>query len=256
MAVILAVLVGLCLGSFLNVLLARLYRPGRIGKKGIVAGRSECFSCRHRLPWYDLIPLASWVALGGQCRFCHARIPMQYPVVEAAVAGIFGLFAYHSAVPTPESWFSFVFLFGFLALFFFDRQSFILPDVVMAPMIALALMFRGVSHPESLVPALVSGFLMAACFGILYAVSRGRWVGFGDVKLMALVGILFGYPTAWLVLVASVWLGAFWGLALIGMGRATRETALPFGSFVSCVAILAILFQHELQLFIQQFPAL
>lgn len=234
--IIVAAGIGLILGSFLSVLLERLDRKG-----GIVAGRSECPHCHHTLAWYDLFPLASYVWLRGRCRYCGARISPLYPILEVSVAVVFALAVWQTGVPSIWFLVNLVLLFGLVALFFFDLKHQILPDVIVFPMIGLTIFRLLVLRPDLLISAGATGVLLAAVFGLLYVVSRGRWLGFGDVKLALLIGLLFGYPGAVGVTLLAIWFGALWGVGLILLRRANMETALPFGSFWTAVAIVALI---------------
>jgi len=92
----------------------------------------------------------------------------------------------------------------------------------------------------------LSGFALAGAFAILYVVSAGKWMGFGDVKLVGLIGLAFGYPVSVVVLVFSVWSGALFGLTLMLFRKASLKTALPFGAFLGAFSVLAIIFYHDL----------
>jgi len=133
----------------------------------------------------------------------------------------------------------------FISLFFFDLYYYILPDTILIPailIIGLYTIFFESQPIQYLITALISGLF----FAILYTVSKGRWLGFGDVKLAILLGLVFGYPLGYLVIVGSVWLGALTGMVMIASGKATMKKALPFGAFLSSVAIFALLFHYKL----------
>jgi leader peptidase (prepilin peptidase) / N-methyltransferase len=236
MATLLAIGFGLIMGSFLSVLLERLGR-----KEGIVAGRSECPSCEHLLAWYDLIPLGSYVMLRGRCRYCDVRISPMYPLLELTMATVMGIFVFRYGM--PSTWFvvDIAVLFGLVALFFFDLRYQVLPDVLVYPLIGLTLLRLITQRPDMLVNAVATGVFVASFFGLLYAISHGRWLGFGDVKLGILIGLLFGYPGAVGVTLLAIWSGALWGLGLMATHRARLETALPFGSFWTAVAIVTLI---------------
>ncbi len=240
---ILFIVFGLILGSFLSVLLARLPRRWRGEPTGIVAGRSECPHCKHVLGWYDLVPLASYAILGGKCRYCRAGISSMYPALEATMAGVFGFSAFHLGTALDL-----VVLFGLVALFFFDLRYQLLPDAITVPLVGVAA-FRVFVQHISVVNATLTALVLAGVLGALYLVSRGRWLGLGDVKLAVIIGLLFGAPTAVTVTILAIWAGALWGIALILLGRATRKTALPFGAFWAAVAIFTILWPAPIQAF-------
>lgn len=241
-------LFGLIIGSFLNVVILR---------KGVrsLGGRSSCMSCGRELPWYDLIPVFSWLALRGRCRECGSRISIQYPLVEAA-SGI--LFALVGGALVPES-LAVRALFCVIAtlcivIFVYDLRHTIIPDAWVYSFGALALITGLFLYPAA--PfwlALLSGPIAAAPLFLLWLISRGAWMGFGDVKLALGMGWLLG-PVAGLI---AVW-GAFTlgALTLLPVllfqrivthmragGKAaaglTMRSEVPFGPFLvaSCLLV-------------------
>jgi leader peptidase (prepilin peptidase)/N-methyltransferase len=241
MIVTMAGIIGLCIGSFLSVVVARLGR-----QEGIITGRSECPECHVQLAWYELIPVASFVLLRRRCRHCAAPIPWSYVVFEIFSAIAFASFAWqHGTASAPEILFGAGTLLGLLALLFFDYRYFLLPDMITLPLGLFALGYRIIESPTSLPVVLVTSFVASGIFGILYLVSHGTWVGFGDVKLVFVIGLLFGYPLGPAVILMSIWLGALVGIALLAMRRATGQTALPFGSLAAFVAIVIVIFPYE-----------
>ncbi len=236
MVTLYAVLAGLILGSFLSVLLGRWPQW-----RGAATGRSRCTNCMHELAWYDLIPLVSWLLLRGKCRYCGAPISALYPALELTMAAVLGIYASRSGIPSAWIAIDYVILFGLVVLFFFDLKHQILPDAVILPLGIIVLLRLVSMRPDLLVNALATGAMVSGLFGLLYAISRGRWLGFGDVKLGFVIGLLFGYPGAVGVTIVAIWAGALVGLGLIALRRATMQTAVPFGSFWVGVAIVAML---------------
>ncbi len=238
--VILASIAGLIYGSFLNALLWRLPQGKGMG------GRSECRSCNHTLAWYDLIPVASFLALRGKCRYCKTSVSAQYPLVEIAAAFVLGLFFYIQApVLTPESALTIVGILMLMSLFFFDLLYFILPDVFVLPGIVLFGLYDLFLVPDP-IPYFVTALLAGAFFAILYAVSAGKQLGFGDVKLAILIGLMLGYPLGFAGVVGGVWLAAIVSLFLLMLKKVSRTDAIPLGAFMSLVALVIIIFSREL----------
>ncbi len=234
-------ILGLVYGSFLNMLLWRLPRGESIG------GRSQCISCNYQLAWYDLIPVLSFIFLRGQCRSCAQRIPPRYLFVELGSCLLFGLLGWWVApgLTTLSLVATSVFLGLFYGLFCFDLMFFILPDVFTLSGAVLAVVYAFFvlpSWPSFVLTSLVSALL----FGILYVVSHGRWLGLGDVKLILFIGLVFGYPMTYFIVVGSVWAGALVGLGLIATKKATMKKALPFGAFLTAVSILSIFVSSHL----------
>ena len=237
--VILAGIGGLIYGSFLNVLLWRLPES-----KGI-NGRSHCRSCNHQLAWYDLIPVLSFILLRGRCRYCHKKIHPRYPLVELTTAIVLGLFfAIRTPVLTIET---IVTIFGLLiltSLFFFDLFYFVLPDVLIFPAISVYAVYDFVLVPHPLAYA-VTALLAGAFFAILYRASAGKNLGFGDVKLVVLLGLIFGYPLGFITIVIGIWLAALVSIGLLLGGKVKRTDAIPLGAFLVLSAITSLIFYHE-----------
>ena len=231
-----AIFLGLLLGSFLSVLIERWPTW-----RGAGTGRSRCPQCAHELAWFDLIPLVSWIAVGGKCRYCQRPISKLYPILEISMATVLGLYAYLYGVPT--GWFAidYLILALLVALFFFDFRHQVLPDVIVGTLAGIVLLRLISLRADLLVNSIATGALLMSLLGLLYIISKGRWLGFGDVKLAFAIGVLFGYPMAVGVTLIAIWSGALVGIGMIARRRATMETALPFGSFWAAAAILAVL---------------
>jgi prepilin signal peptidase PulO-like enzyme (type II secretory pathway) len=239
---------GLLLGSFVNALVYRLHE-----KKDWVKERSECPLCHHVLAAKDLVPVFSWLWLRGRCRYCHKPIP-DSPLVELALPVLFlASYVYWPEPLQGAGLFVFglwlVFLVGFVALAVYDLKWFLLPDVIVFPLIGLALLqvlalplFFGESWSTVLGSAL-GALLMSGLFFLIYVISKGSWIGFGDVKLAVVLGLLAGGPLAALLVlfVASV-LGSLLSLPLVAAGKATRKSHLPFGPLLIMGLIVVVLF--------------
>lgn len=238
---------GTIYGSFLNVLLSRLPEGESIG------GRSHCLSCRHQLAWYDLIPLLSFVALRGKCRYCHSLINFRYPIVELVTAIVLVMFfIFRTPALNIET---VVAIFGLLiltSLFFFDLFYLILPNVLIFSAIGGYILYDtlALGHP---LPYFLTALLLACFFVILYAISRGKKLGFGDVKLVFLLGLMFGYPLGFVTVVLGIWLAALTAIGLLLTGKTKRTDAIPLGSFLTVSAIISIIFFHETFPFITLF---
>src|SRR5512139_613184 len=183
---LLAFLVGLALGSFLNVVATRLPRKEQFG-----AGRSLCPQCRTPLPWYDNLPLLSFILLGGHCRTCAAAIPWRYPLLELA-GGLLGL-----ALWLRFPWSPLLLAYGpfagaLLALSAIDLEHRLLPDAITYPGIVLglvlALFLPHLRFLEALVAALVGGGFFYLAGWLYEKITGKRGMGGGDVKLLAMIG--------------------------------------------------------------------
>ena len=236
--------IGLAFGSFLSVILFRLDE-----KAGIWTGRSECPHCLTRLRWVDLIPILSFLFLRGKCRYCSHKIRVLYPVMELVMAGVFLLYFVVSGLYFDiRVVYELSLIFFLMALIFFDYIYYILPDKIIIIAFGISLLYTLIFQKDLIIGDLAVGLGLASFFGIIYLVSRGEWMGFGDVKLAFLIGFILGYPVAIMSIIVAVWSGAIWGLALMAAGKANPKTALPFGTFISAVAILFIIFKDHVQI--------
>ncbi len=234
-----AFLVGAVIGSFLNVVIHRV--PRRLS---VIRPGSACPACGAAIRWYDNIPLLSWVLLAGRCRSCGSRIPVRYPVVEAAAA-VLAAVAVHRWGLTVASAEIVVVAWVSLALAVIDAEHQLLPDVLTYPTLAFALAMSWlggvVPFTEALLGAVVGAALPIGVI-VLYRLWRGEeGMGWGDVKYLAAIGAVVGpYGCLWVV-VAAAMAGALLGVALILLGRGSGKTALPFGTFLA-VAVTAYLY--------------
>ena len=240
------IVLGLSVGSFLNVVLTRLGK-----KKGILLGSSECPDCKHGLRWYDLIPIVSFLALRGRCRYCKHGISWLYPTLEALTAILFVAYLYFRGLGSLETMSDLLIISGLIAILFFDLREFIIPDKIVFPLIILAFV-AGLTSSD-FAARLTTASIIALLFAILYLGSRGRWMGLGDAKLVFLIGLVLGYPLGMLAVLFSVWSAALVGIAMVMAKKASMKTALPLGTFLASSSILFIIFQNELQKNIQTY---
>lgn len=236
-------LVGLAFGSFLTVI---IFRPDG---KGILWGRSECRKCRAGLKWYDLFPIFSFLILKGRCRYCGQRISFLYLIIEVITLLTFVPYCWlNGPCLGIESIYWLGMILIFLALSFFDYLYYILPDWILSVGFLGAFLYR-VFYGGGVIEGISTGLALAGFFCIIFIVSRGEWMGFGDVKLAGLIGFILGFPLAvWSILVA-IWVGALWGVGLLVIKKANLKTPLPFGTFMSAAAVLSIIFKKYVEYF-------
>ncbi len=236
---VLLALVGASLGSLINVLSLRYGKPG-----ALITDRSRCPHCGGELRWWELIPVVSFIVLRGRCARCEAAISPQYPVVEVLSA----LFWVWPFLPWPESRPEYALavsiaaiLTALLLLFLIDLKTMILPDIYIV-YLAILVLLRLWAIPPAVPRAHVVGAVTGAGFLLLlWFVTRGRGIGFGDVKLMIPLGLLLGLPaTAALLWVAFV-AGGMMAACLLLARKASLKTAVPFGPFLIAAASLALL---------------
>lgn len=259
------ILLGLCFGSFTNALTWRLHEQAKPKKKRVAAdkdlsittGRSMCPNCQHPLAWYDLLPVVSWLSLGGKCRYCKHPISIQYPLVELLTAALFILsYAYSPPIfHVPYSIFLFslwlIFQVAFVALAIYDLRWMILPDRIIFPLQVLAVIYVLVELLGSrqgwpvIQGALLGVLCIAGVFYGLFQVSKGTWIGGGDVKLAVILGLLVGGPAkALLVIFIASLLGSLVSIPLLLRGKA--KTRIPFGPFLIIATVIVYLFGSSL----------
>lgn len=239
---ILVAFAGLMFGSFLSVI---IFRPDG---RGVLFGRSECRKCFTRLRWYDLLPILSFVVLRGKCRYCGQRISSMYLATELITLSTFVPYCWLNGPCSGVGnvyWLGMIFV--LLALSAFDFLYYILPDKIIGLGFIVAVSYELFFNGQGIMVELLTGLALASFFCIIFIVSRGEWMGFGDVKLAGFIGFILGFPLAvWSILVA-VWIGAFWGMGMLAANKANLKTPLPFGTFMGATAILSIIFQKYVE---------
>jgi leader peptidase (prepilin peptidase) / N-methyltransferase len=234
----LAGVLGLMVGSFLNVCIHRLPR-----RESIIWPASRCPACGHPIRWVHNVPLVGFLALGGRCASCRAPISWRYPIVEAVTGGLFVL---HVAAIGPE-WLlvpRLLFAAAMVALFAIDLEHQILPNVITLPGIVGGLAFSLALPPglTSAVIGTVAGGGLPYVIAWAYFLWRGvDGLGFGDVKMLAMIGAFLGWPAMLLTLALASVTGALVGGALILLGRGDGQLKLPFGTFLAVSALVASL---------------
>ncbi|HEY5667867.1 MAG TPA: prepilin peptidase [Candidatus Saccharimonadales bacterium] len=247
MILLLLIVLGLVLGSFVNAFVWRLHTH-----RDWVNDRSECTHCHHKLAPVDLIPVVSWVMLRGKCRYCHKKID-DNPLVELTLPLLFVVSYLYWPVPfNTQGRFEFllwlIFLTGFLALAVYDLRWFLLPDKIIFPLVGLALIqviTITVWHKDWAVAASAFGGVLAVSgtFYVIFQMSRGNWIGGGDVKLGLVLGLLAGNVIpGFLVLFVASALGVLVALPMLLRGKANRKTQLPFGPLLIAGLIVVKLF--------------
>ncbi len=240
-----AVVIGVCVGSFGNVLIDRLPR----GEK--IVGRSHCDECKRALAPYELIPLVSWLVLRGKCRTCGAHISARLPLVEAT-SGLLAAIAYALVLDNPETNGSlpltallFVGLWALLLIAVIDFRTRTIPDALTVVVFIAGILFHwlrvGGSIP-TLAPLILAGFFLAQ-----WLVSRGRWVGTGDILLAAAIGMLVGrvQGALWTLILAYAF-GASIAIVLLSLKKLRRGDMIPFGPFLVLGAYVAIILNDSL----------
>lgn len=234
---VLGAAIGLCIGSFLNVVIYRL----PLGKS-IVTPPSRCRNCSYLLKWYDNVPVLSWLLLRGKCRKCGTGVSIQYPIVELMTGALFVLVIWLTPVG-PLLATRLLLICILIALFGIDLEHQILPNTITLPGIAVGVLLSLIAPPgikDALIGVLLGG-------GILYAIAWGYYLwrreegmGMGDVKMLAMIGAFLGWKAVLVTLVLSSFSGAIIGLIMMAAQRGTIKYALPFGTFLAIGAVVAM----------------
>ena len=260
-----ALLFGLCVGSFLNVCIARI--PLDLS---VVTPRSRCPKCKYLIAGYDNVPLLSYAFLGGRCRKCRTSISLRYPAVEGLTGIISVLLAYQYGLNVFWAVYL-VFSSSMIILVLIDLDHRILPDVITLNGIWIGVLISvylaspspfaqrlyafagiGVSHPyvlaltASLAGIGFGGGLLWFVREAFYRIRGIEGMGLGDVKMMAMVGAFLGLPLTLLTILLGSILGSIIGLAVIRLFGKGRDYELPFGTFLGGGAIVAALYGNEL----------
>jgi len=244
-------LFGLAVGSFLNLCVDRL--PAG---KSIVRPGSHCDNCNQSLKVVDLVPVFSYIWLKGHCRYCGARIPLRSPVVEFATAALFAFLAWHFGL-NRELAFAVVYAAIFIVIFAIDLEQELILNVVVFPAMLLAFAFSFFwGGFEEFWPKMGPGFVLSALMGgavgfvlmlLPYALTRGRGMGYGDVKLAAFIGLMSGFPLVIVALLVGVVAGGLAAVFLLISGLVkSRKTAIPYGPFLAVGAMAALIWGDKI----------
>ncbi len=231
----LASICGLFVGSFANVVILRLWS----GQKGICTGRSECPKCKHVLGVSDLVPVFSWLFLRGKCRYCHKKISIQYPLVELSMGVLWGFLTWIQSVsfPSPSAewmqfFFSLIVFSTLLIVTVYDLKYMEIPDEISLPLLIFLIFSLPLSFTPSWQSAVWGAMIPVGFFGLLFLISKGAWIGLGDLRLGAIMGFLLGWQNTLVALFLAYFLGAAVGIILIVLQRKKGKSMIPFGPFL------------------------
>jgi leader peptidase (prepilin peptidase)/N-methyltransferase len=229
-------LLGLMLGSFMNVCIYRLPRG-----LSPVRPRSGCPNCGHMLAWYENVPVVSYLVLRGRCRKCRVAISPMYPIIEAITGAVF-LAGYLWYGPSALLIVRLAFAWAMIALFVIDYQHQILPNVITIPGIVVGILANVLAGPgwiASIIGAAVGAGSLYAIAEIYYRVRREEGLGMGDVKMLGMIGAFLGWKLVLLTLVLSSFLGSIVGVFVLVSRKESLKYAMPFGTFLAIGALVA-----------------
>jgi leader peptidase (prepilin peptidase) / N-methyltransferase len=229
-------LLGLMLGSFMNVCIYRLPRG-----LSPVRPRSGCPKCGHMIAWYENVPVVSYLVLRGRCRKCRAPISPMYPIVEFITGAVF-LAGYLYYGPSALLIVRLAFAWAMIALFVIDYQHQILPNVITVPGIVIGILANVLAGPgwvPSIIGAAVGAGSLYAIAEIYYRVRHEEGLGMGDVKMLGMIGAFLGWKLVLLTLVISSFLGSIIGVFVLVSRKESLKYAMPFGTFLAVGALVA-----------------
>lgn len=261
-------LFGLILGSFLNCLIWRLHKNENL------SGRSYCPKCRRPIAWYDNLPIFSFIRLGGKCGSCGQPISWQYPIVELSTGllfvaafllnlefrilnfeSIFNYLIFNNSINNSIKILNFKFMIQLLrdwflicvmtVVFIYDLRWYLILDIITLPACLIMLIFNLILG-FSLWGLLLSGIIGGSFFLLQFIISKGKWIGGGDIRLGWLIGLALGWPGVSVAIIISYFIGSFVGLGLIAAGKKQWGSEVPLGVFLSAGTIITLFWQERI----------
>ncbi|MDP1660187.1 MAG: A24 family peptidase [Methylotenera sp.] len=262
----LSVILGLMVGSFLNVVIHRLPKMmerewhnnclelqgkeiSETSRYTLAHPRSACPNCGHKITALENIPVISYLFLKGQCSGCKSTISIRYPLIEALTGILIGLVSWKFGY-TSITIFAWIFTFALISLTFIDFDTQLLPDDITLPLLWLGLLFNlnyGFTDLKSAVIGAIAGYLILwSIYWAFKLVTGKEGMGYGDFKLLAAIGAWFGWQLLPAVILLSSVLGAVIGISLIVFTKRGREIPMPFGPFLAIGGIAALFLGPQL----------
>jgi len=250
-------LIGLFIGSFLNVLIDRL------PKDLSILGRSHCEFCKHTLTIRDLIPLLSFIVLKGKCRYCHKELPYQYPFIELVTGIMFAItafFIFGSSifnfqfsilnelliyVNLMKLFFYLIITSGLIVIFFADIKYYLIPDKITLVLGFVASIYL-LLNPILIIPHLIASIIAFLFFLFVYMVTKGKGWGFGDVKFAFVMGLILGPIGTLIALYITFLTGAAVAIILILWKKKGLKSIIPFAPFLVIGTYISILFSNQI----------
>jgi leader peptidase (prepilin peptidase)/N-methyltransferase len=245
---------GTIFGSFLNVVVWRL--PNNLG----LGGRSFCPNCKHQLKALELVPILSYLGLKGKCKNCKQGISFRYPLIEV-ITGLLTVIVFiyfwpNNLLETLILIRNVVITYSLIAIFIIDFEYYLILDKVVFPVSLLVLIFNFVitileanwhlNFNNFFLNSIVAGLGGSLLFGLVWLISQGKWLGFGDVKFMLLLGLMLGWPKIGVAVMLAFYLGALVAIPLLLFKKKELKSQIPFGTFLSIGAFITLLYGHSL----------
>lgn len=255
-------ILGTAIGSFLSVVVYRLNQKNG----GIVLSRSICPSCRKKIKWQHLIPVFSWIFLRGKCAYCGKKISVHYLMLELLTGGLFLAFFlrwnFLETIPSTidpsflnytinwqvlQSYIFYIIEASLLmAIFFYDLMHKEIPDRLSIPAIVIAIAGGLLLGNPAPLAMLIGGAGICVFFLLQFLLSKGTWIGGGDIRLGLLTGIILGWEKALIAIILAYFIGAIFSLYLLAQRKVTRKSAIPFGPFIITGIFVALFYGQEI----------
>lgn len=255
-------ILGSAIGSFISVVIHRI----KTKQKGILFSRSACPACKKKIKWQHLIPVFSWIYLGGKCAYCGKKISSHYLLLELITGLLFvttflklnfitgtpslinpTIISYQIDWKIFQEFFFYAVEFAFLvSIFFYDLLYKEIPDKLSLPAIAIAIIGGLIIGTPSGLSMLIGAGILFTFFSLQFFLSKGAWIGGGDLRMGILMGVLLGWEKGLLALMLAYILGGIFSLALLISKKVTRKTAIPFGPFLVIGTITALFFGESI----------
>jgi leader peptidase (prepilin peptidase)/N-methyltransferase len=228
---------GLALGSFFNALVWRIKEKIPIWK-----GRSKCVGCKKQLVWYEIIPVVSYVWLGGKCRRCQFPIPWHYPLVEITTGVMMVQIGYHNGQDFFNSWFFLRDIFLLILLMIIGLYDALYKEILSIPVWIGIVGGFFFSHGVSASSVVVGVVISSGFFLLQYVVSRGTWIGWGDVYIAIMMGVWLGWPRILVGLFFAYLVGGVYGLLSMVTKKKQWRSEIPFGPFLTIGTFIAFFY--------------
>lgn len=259
-------ILGLMIGSFLNVVIYRLPEMMKrnwlqqcaelhggaaqaLPEFNLLTPRSTCIHCEHKITAWENIPIISYFFLRGRCSQCHARISPRYPIIEAATAIISGFVAWHFGYGFV-SLAALIFVWALIALAVIDLDTQLLPDDITLPLLWIGLLVNinhGFTDIQSAVIGAIAGYLsLWSIYWCFKLITGKEGMGYGDFKLLAAIGAWLGWSMLPLVILSSSLVGALVGIGLILAAKLNKSIPIPFGPYLVGGALIALFWGEQL----------
>lgn len=242
---IVIILGGLIVGSFFNAL---VFRIGH--NESIVHGRSKCPHCEKTIAWYDLVPVLSFLWLHGKCRNCQHAISWQYPLVEVGTVLALMCLYLHFGL-SNQFWIAGLATLFLIPIFLTDLRYHVIPDRIVIPGIIIVVVVH-IWFGADVLNIFMAMVVGAGFFLWQYILSRGRWIGAGDIGLGALMGAVLGWPNILIALALAYLAGALIGIGLMIFKKITVAGRLPFAPFLATATFITILYGEYIQRLLAQ----